>query len=214
MGQEKRQATGPVVVKLGGSLARSPELGVWLDALLRHPDRAVLVPGGGPFADQVRDLQDRWGFDDGAAHALAIGAMDLFGQFLLALRPDLVLAESEAAIARALEAERLPVWAPSAMTLGRPEIPESWDVTSDSLAAWLAARLDAAGLVLIKSAPRPAETAKVRDLAARDLVDGAFPDFLSRASCPAWLLGPGQQDLLALALGGQALPERARLLPG
>ncbi|MEM7222825.1 MAG: hypothetical protein AAF495_07605 [Pseudomonadota bacterium] len=214
MAPERDQATRPTVVKLGGSLAHSPELGAWLDRLLRHPCRAVLVPGGGPFADQVRELQVRLAFDETAAHGLAIGAMALFGQALAALRPGMVLADSAGSIERALGEGHLPVWDPAAMTLGRAEIPESWEVTSDSLAAWLAGRLGAPRLVLIKSAPRPAESANAQDLAASGLVDAAFPGFLARAPRDVWLLGPGQQDLLDMALSGQAQPGSVRLVLG
>ena len=46
------------VVKLGGSLAYASELPRWLSALAEGAGgRAIIVPGGGPFADQVRHAQ-------------------------------------------------------------------------------------------------------------------------------------------------------------
>ena len=47
--------------------------------------------------------------------------------------------------------DRTPVWLPS--TCGHPGVRQSlpsWDVTSDSLAAWLAGKLGADALLLIK----------------------------------------------------------------
>ena len=204
----------PTVVKLGGSLAYSPELPAWLAVLTKRPGRAVIVPGGGPFVDQVRSLQDQWHFDDSAAHGLAIAAMELFGRALVALQPGLVLAETAEAIEQALDDGRVPVWAPVAMTIGQPDIPESWEVTSDSLAAWLAGLLQVPRLVLIKSAGRAAEVLTAERLAASGMVDLAFPAFLSRISVDTWVLGPSQQDQLDLVLTGQDAPEAMTIAKG
>ena len=81
------------VVKLGGSLAYSPELPHWLSALA-HTD-AVIVPGGGPFADTVRDAQQIWRFDDATAHAMALLAIALLPATLL---PDEVSGSSPAGV--------------------------------------------------------------------------------------------------------------------
>jgi aspartokinase-like uncharacterized kinase len=162
---------GILVVKLGGSLAGVPVLADWLKVLAQAGGRSVIVPGGGPFADQVRDLQRELGFDDTTAHHLALLAM---GQ--------------------------VPVWMPTAMTLGRPEIPETWEVTSDSLAAWLAGALNADRLVLVKSAAPPPGPVTAAELSRRGLVDPAFPGFLSESNVEAWCLGPDQAALLAVGL--------------
>ncbi len=167
------------VVKLGGSLLDSPALPDWLAAIAAGAGRVVLVPGGGGFADAVREMQRRWRFDDATAHRLAITAMEQNARMLAALQPGLRPAASRAAIRRALTAGEVPVWLPSAMALGRPEIPESWDVTSDSLAAWLAVELAADGLVLVKSVAIAAgDTAEA--LARSGVVDPLLPAFLRR----------------------------------
>ena len=60
-----------VVVKLGGSLYDATDLGprlrAWLDA--RPERRVVLVPGGGPMADVVRDLDTRHHLGEESAEA-------------------------------------------------------------------------------------------------------------------------------------------------
>ena len=48
---------GLVVVKLGGSVVRSPELSAWLDVIAASPRPIVVVPGGGALADEVRAAQ-------------------------------------------------------------------------------------------------------------------------------------------------------------
>ena len=148
------------IVKLGGSLIAAPELRRWLAELALAP-RHLVVPGGGPFADAVREAQAASGFDDLAAHRMAILAMQQYGLLMASLEPRLRLAETEAEIGAA---DGPAIWLPWAM-IGRDEtIAASWDVTSDSLALILAMRLHAARLVLVKSG----------DAAAPDLVDTAF----------------------------------------
>ena len=95
-----RGATGPTVVKLGGSYAFSTSLKDWIDAIAACAGRVVVAPGGGPFADAVRTAQIKMGFDDRAAHAMALLAMDQYGCALASLGAGLRLAASAAAIRR------------------------------------------------------------------------------------------------------------------
>jgi 5-(aminomethyl)-3-furanmethanol phosphate kinase len=74
-------------------------------------------------------------------------------------------------------------------------------VASDSLAAWLARRLGARRLILVKSAPAPPRPLSPKRLAALDLVDAAFADFAENAPFRLDYCGPGDQD--RLAAGGE-----------
>src|SRR3954464_6414194 len=138
------------VIKLGGSHAFAPHLADWVKAITSYRGRIVVVPGGGPFADAVRAAQSKMGFDERAAHRMALLAMEQYGCGLASLDPRLVMAESHADIDRVLEAGQVPLWLPSRMALAAPEIPWSWDVTSDSLGAWLAGTIRAQRLLLVK----------------------------------------------------------------
>ncbi len=168
------------VLKLGGSLANGPWLAPWLAALAGHAGPLVVVPGGGPFADAVRAAQARWRFDDRAAHRMALLAMEQFGLMLAALSPTLRPAASAASIARAQREGMVPVWLPTAMAAEAPDLAPSWDVTSDSLAAWLAGRLGIRRLVLVKSAPLERAGASAAALVASGVIDAALPVLLSR----------------------------------
>ena len=183
------------VIKLGGSHAFAPHLKGWIEAIALRAGRIVLVPGGGPFADAVREAQARMGFDDGAAHRMALLAMEQYGCALASGRKEFVPAESQAAIGRALAVKQVPVWLPTRMVLAA-DIAASWEVTSDSLAAWLAARLGARRLLLVKHADASISAARVRDLVTRGVVDPAFPRFL-QADTPAFMLGPHDHAALA-----------------
>jgi 5-(aminomethyl)-3-furanmethanol phosphate kinase len=177
------------VVKLGGSHAFSPRLPHWLAAIVRGAGHVVLVPGGGLFADAVRTAQPLMGFGDGAAHRMALLAMEQYGLALAALDDRLVPAADEDAIRQTLHRHRVPVWMPSAMALGAPDIAQSWDVTSDSLAAWLARRIGARRLVLIKSmdvsGPVDAEA-----LSERSIIDPTLRGVLEGSGIELTILGP------------------------
>jgi aspartokinase-like uncharacterized kinase len=162
------------IVKLGGSLHDAPALRARLAEIATVPGPPrIIVPGGGPFADSVRSLQPQLGVDDLAAHRMAILAMQQYGVALQALEPRLGLAQTEAELRHA----RAAIWLPWQMVGLEPAIEASWDVTSDSLAAWLATRLGADVLVLVKSAPVPDGEAAAADLASSGLVDPAFPAY-------------------------------------
>jgi aspartokinase-like uncharacterized kinase len=189
------------VVKLGGSLADSAALSDWLAALGRAGrGRAVVVPGGGPFADAVRTAQRRCGFDDSTAHSMALLAMDQFGHQLAAMgnrtsAGTFMLADTRARIEAALAATSVAVWLPARMTDAEPHLPRDWDLTSDSIAAWLAGVLRARGLALLKSVA-VAEQPEMRELLERGWVDARFPEFAAASGVPFRLLGAGQHALL------------------
>ncbi|AWB20481.1 uridylate kinase [Methylobacterium currus] len=190
---------GLSVVKVGGSLvADRARLRRLLGALADGP--VVIVPGGGALADAVRATQAALGFPDSLAHRLALDAMAGMGRIFAALEPRLAVTEDPG---DALAAGRVPVWDPSALKGGHPEIPESWDVTSDSLALWLATRLGAATCLLVKSAD-PAPGAGPAELARTGLVDAAFPGFAARFPGRIVLRGPAGDRL-----GRAAVPECA-----
>jgi aspartokinase-like uncharacterized kinase len=189
------------VVKLGGSLADAGTLRSWLETLCSNgAGRAVVVPGGGAFADAVRAAQQRHGFSDRAAHRMALLAMEQYAEMLADMAPALRPAESAAAIAACLGEEGIALWLPRLMVMADPAIAESWVVTSDSLAAWLAHRLGAARLILVKSAAAPMSAPTPPELASLGLVDPAFPVYAEQAPFELVYCGPGEERRLAEAL--------------
>jgi aspartokinase-like uncharacterized kinase len=193
------------VVKLGGSTADHKEMDVWTAALAGASLPLVIVPGGGAFADQVRDEQNRLGFSDAAAHAMAILAMDQFGHVILDRHGRFSAARSPKEIEQALADGKIPVWMPSAMAIPASDIPTSWDVTSDSLAAWLAGRLSAQALLLVKQSRAFTEHDGVADLMARGIVDVHFATMLP-AGVDLLIAGPQDAATAAATLSSGRLP--------
>jgi aspartokinase-like uncharacterized kinase len=183
---------GGRVIKLGGSLLGSPHLAGWLDALAASRGATVVVAGGGPFADAVREAQRRRPFGDRAAHRMAILAMEQYALMLADLNPALRPAASRAAIAALRRAGRTPVWLPSRMTLGAEDLPESWNLTSDSLAVWLGGVLRIRRVLLVKSAALPDGDACAADLASAGIVDPLLPEFLRRTGVECRCVSDGQ----------------------
>jgi len=186
------------VIKVGGSCADSLDLRRWIGAVAACAGRVVIVPGGGAFADAVRAAQRVMGFDDAAAHHMALLGMEQFGRALASFDARLSPVDSIAGLRRGLRDHKVPVWLPTRMTLGAADVPASWDVTSDSLSAWLAGRLGARRLVLMKQIDLPRDFAD--RLAARGIVDQAFPRFLAASGVPALILGPADHMAVAAAL--------------
>ncbi len=191
------------VVKLGGSLYRADPLREWL-AVLSRSRSLVVVPGGGPFADTVRQAQQRWGFDDPSAHIMALLAMEQFGRMICGLQPGLVPAADLDQIDQALARGETPVWMPAAMAMADTAIEQSWEVTSDSLAAWLCGEIGAQRLILVKSVDLPGNRRPVESLAGAGIVDAQFRRYLNRPGLQAWILGRNDHARLADMLEGGA----------
>ena len=143
------------VVKVGGGLlSKAGALDLVIEALTAFGPRRrlVIVPGGGPFAEAVRTMFRRMKIGEDAAHWMAVLGMDQYAHALTARLPGAVLVEQEPEIAAARQAGRLPVLAPYRWVRTADPLPHSWEITSDSIAAWLAGVLGARRIVLIKPA--------------------------------------------------------------
>ena len=172
------------VVKVGGGVGDDalPDLCAALGELGRRHSLLV-VPGGARFADAVRDADRRFGLSDAAAHRMAILGMEQFGWLLSDLIPG---AERITDLERAA-AGRTSVLLPAGLAFD--ELPASWDVTADSIAAWVARKAGAGRLVLVKAGPG---------------VDEYFPTALEGARFETCVIAPAR--LAELLDGGPVDP--------
>lgn len=177
----------------------TPALMHWLNIIHEHGDgRVVIVPGGSVFADAVREAQLISGINDSTAHRLALLAMDQYGLMLADMHEGLVTASSELELAERSYQHRGIVWLPSHMLRMDEDIPQNWEVTSDSLSAWLAKKINAQYLVIVKSANLshyPIEDGiDVAALTSDGIVDKQFRHFCD-LEINNYLLWKGQVDL-------------------
>jgi 5-(aminomethyl)-3-furanmethanol phosphate kinase len=204
------------VVKVGGGLgddALRPLCTALGELGRRHP--LIVVPGGARFADAVRDADRRFGLRAAASHRMAILGMDQFGWVL----GDLIPGAVRCADLRRADAGRTTVLLPAGLPLDA--LPASWDVTSDSIAAWVAGRVAAGRLVLVKAVDDLHGRARltVAELAAlqSEVVDAYLPTLLEDAQFETWVVGGRDPERVAELLergttaGTRIAP--ARLVP-
>lgn len=139
------------VLKIGGSLAENPDSLIRLcEALnsLVKVYRIVVVPGGGEFADKVRELDQRFGISNRTAHQMAVLAMDQYGLLLLDIAPNSYAVSEIEKLNNPVE-RKLKVFLPSQYIFCEDPLENSWDVTSDSIAAHIADMMHAKKLILV-----------------------------------------------------------------
>jgi aspartokinase-like uncharacterized kinase len=199
------------VVKVGGGVGDGalPALCSTLGELgKRHA--LIVVPGGAAFADGVRDADRRFGLRAATAHRMAILGMEQFGWLLSDLIPGAVRCAGIAQV----RPGRTTVLLPAALPLDA--LPASWQVTSDSVAAWVAGRAGAGRLVLVKSVDglfadwpplgEPLARLTVPELAALRPggVDEYLPAVLEDARFETWVIGGRDPARVAELLEGGA----------
>jgi aspartokinase-like uncharacterized kinase len=139
-----------LVVKVGGSLMdKVSSVIATLKSAAQSPDCAfdkiVLVPGGGIFADEIRSMNA----DDETSHWLAVLAMEKFGYLISALGipatdslSDCIADFADADTCRGSSCGgKTLVLLPYKPVREYDPLPHSWDITSDSIAAWVASEL-------------------------------------------------------------------------
>lgn len=185
----------PIVVKLGGSLYNHVPAIV---PVLRSSVRPLLiVPGGGHFANAVRQA----GLDDETAHWEAIAAMEQYGRS--------IASHGLPVTDRLAVPDKIVIFLPLCSLREQDPLPHTWDVTSDTIAAWIAAelRLD---LLLLKSVDGimtnnvPEEFLdSPRDT---DVVDPLFIPYVLERQVETFILNGTRPELLARYLRGDPVP--------
>lgn len=169
------------VIKLGGSLVKDQSIASCLQKVAdKYPTGAVVVPGGGLFADLVRQSQEQWGFNDIIAHHMAILAMQQMALLFSGLAQKFVIAQSINDIKKHLDQGQNVIWSPAIESLNNAHIAASWSITSDSLAAWLAQQLKAEELIVIK-AVHFRHDIDFEEMAKQNIVDKAFNNYIKNA---------------------------------
>ena len=187
-----------VVLKLSGHLINYKE--VIKETLrelrsLTNIAKFVVIPGGSVFADFVRELQGRVGFNDDAAHWLAIKAMEMYGTYILSLDESGLFVETYNLLEtyNALDNGKIPILMPYKVVRTVNELPHSWDVTSDSIAVYIASLLKANTVILAKPLdsvlyPRDnlVKRMTITELhkLSKDIIDPYTPELLYRVKTP------------------------------
>jgi aspartokinase-like uncharacterized kinase len=122
-----------IVVKLGGSLIHRAKklIKEIIDYSTSCDENVLIVPGGSLFADAVRKVNT----SEEASHWMAILGMEQYGHYLAD--------GNEAKLVDDLNIDGVCVLLPYNLLRKKDELPHTWDVTSDTIAAWIALQLKA-----------------------------------------------------------------------
>jgi len=158
-------------IKIGGSLYNSKFLVPWLMAINeRINNNIVIIPGGGPFADQVRSADEKFKLGENA-HLMAVMAMQQYAVVLASLCEDLVQADTIENIQEAWNDSKVAIWQPYEMVRNQCELDASWDISSDSLAIWLANKLKINNVLLVKSTDEVKRIVNLETLTQHNCID-------------------------------------------
>ncbi len=209
------------VIKIGGSLSKKPEE---LKALcqrlsqISEKHRIVVIPGGAGFADCVRELDKQFSLSERAAHRMAIMGMDQYGLLLSELMPTCLVTDSLIET-RVATNGGLVVFLPSKFMFMDDGLPNSWDVTSDSIAAYIAGKIWAERLLLIKDVdgvytedPKGNPKAKLlQHLTTEELaglnktsVDAYLPKLVTSLNLPCYVVNGLYPERIEALLNGKA----------
>lgn len=187
------------IIKVGGSLQKGhnlTDLCLMLENIGKK-HRIILIPGGGLFADSVRRCTRDFNIDQNTAHWMAILAMNQYGYLLSSLIPDSVTTEDIDEAQHCAEQYQPAIFLPYRLLKQKDPLPHSWQITSDSISAWIAGYLDTKRLILIKSRDMP-ENKKTGNVAKRplnlgnltqtDIVDPMFCSIMNKVSADLWII--------------------------
>ena len=180
------------VAKVGGSLLSSADLSrrlqMWLSLeMAAHPDtHYLLIVGGGKLVDAIREIDRASPIDAAVAHWICIDLMDVTARMLGALLPEISVIDHFQQIESCVMRPGATILCPGQFLrqiepkFAGTRLATNWTVTSDAIAARLAAVLNADDLVLVKTIPPPLARAEALDdwiagLAASGYVDEFLP---------------------------------------
>ncbi len=210
------------VVKIGGSLSLHPEklrnLCVKISEFSKE-QKLIVVPGGAEFADVVRSLDGRFHLSTYTSHMMAILGMDQYGMLLSNLMPGSITTNEIEEIEHILELNKVPIFLPSNLFLREDPLENSWDVTSDSIAVYVAGKLQVTKVLLVTdvdgifnsdpktfSGAKLIKTLSVNELLAMDKrtsVDKALPKLLLKTPIDCFVVNGLFPERIKLVLANQ-----------
>jgi len=210
------------VIKVGGSLSIYPEklrtLCLKISEISKQ-QKLIVMPGGGKFADVVRCLDKSFHLSCSTSHGMAILGMDQYGMLLSDLIPGSITTHKLEEIRRFFDLDKLPIFLPSHLLLRDDPLENSWAVTSDSIAVYIAGRLQVTKVLLVTDVdgiynndPKTFSEAKlINNLSASELlamnkrtsVDKALPKLLLKTQIDCFVVNGLFPERIELLLAGQ-----------
>ncbi len=143
-----------ILFKLGGSLLNSDLMKIWIKFITDHfKGRAIIVPGGGLFANHIRSVQKNYNLEDDIAHDMALYSMSQMGLLISSIdRTSLNFCNTKNEINRVLEENKVPIIGTFDFLKKRiGSSNKNWRITSDSIALMISDEFQLNTLLIVKS---------------------------------------------------------------
>jgi len=177
----------------------------------------IVIPGGGRFADIVRNLDKKFDLPPILSHRMAILAMNQYGLLLSHFICDSETTESIETSKKISRSGKVSILLPYRLMLKEDPFVPSWDVTSDSIAAYFAAKLGETKIFLLTNVdgiydkdPKTNQEAKLlskisvgelSNRSHRSSVDKFLPTFLMENHLSCYVINgkhPGRLEQILL----------------
>ncbi len=210
------------VIKVGGSLSENPAILKALCAKLceiAQTYQITVVPGGGKFADLIRELDDKFNLLPVFSHRMAILAMDQYGLFLSQIIPQACLCDSIEEAEQISKNKKVAIFLPSKLLFESDPFEPSWAITSDSISAYIAIKLDAKKVIFATDVdgiydedPKLLPTAKLQSnisidqllrCGGRTSVDSYLPNILGENKLEAYVVNGAYPQRINQILNGE-----------
>jgi len=137
------------LIKVGGSLTYFAkyllnELKIFCS---ENNNKILIIPGGGAFANVVRELNEKTDLNNSGSHKLATMCMDLTGIYFSEIS-GIKTADNLYEAKKILKDDNIVILLPSKIVLSTDELPHSWDITSDSIAVYTAKLLNLNNIII------------------------------------------------------------------
>jgi aspartokinase-like uncharacterized kinase len=189
-----------ILIKLGGSLIKTARTIIkdLIEYTNSNSETIIIVPGGSIFADTVRRVDP----GEESAHWMAVLAMEQYGYYL-----------ADGTGATLIDSLEIPdigtyILLPYRILKEKDELPHTWDVTSDTIAAWVALQLGARFIKVTDVDGIYLDETLQKELCADDIigketcVDAELPIFLMRYKTSCEIINGNCPGRLINALKG------------
>ncbi|TDA30279.1 MAG: uridylate kinase [Archaeoglobi archaeon] len=188
-----------MIVKVGGSVAE--KLRTVFEALENVGDVKV-IPGGWIFADLVRELR----LDEEVSHWMAVLAMSLYGYYMHEFGKTAGFEIAEPEDFGFFEKKGRFIVLPYRLLRNFDELPHSWEVTSDAIAVWIAAKIGDRKVIKVTAAGGVVRDGKILErveaFETGDLLDRYTPFLLKNHNIELFVCSP--EELKNYILRGRA----------
>ncbi len=184
-----------ILIKIGGSLLYNSKtlLKKLKDFAINYNKKIVIVPGGGIFADVVREVDKNLRLSPSLSHKLAIKSMDFVGEIYSELG-NIKSYSTLFDLKREIPNEKIGIILPSKILLSIDLAEHSWNITSDSLSLYIGKLLNVKDIIIATNVDGIYKNNNLlKEVNASEIdewtsVDIAFPKLLKKFKMNAYIV--------------------------